>query len=131
LVWRDRLVWVAAAGTEIDMRQPVPLLLYPPPSITRVQVLRAMEQAGLPWRIACTSGSLTGLRAAALAGLGVLALARGLIPPGLVELRGGELPPTGEAEFALRARDRVLRAPAKQLGEAILACRERLRRAED
>jgi DNA-binding transcriptional LysR family regulator len=131
LVWRDRLVWVAAPGTEIDMRQPVPLILYPPPSITRVQVLRAMEQAGLPWRIACTSGSLTGLRAAALAGLGVLALARGLMPPGLVELRDGGLPPLGEAEFVLRARDRVVRAPAKQLAEAILAYRERLRRPED
>jgi DNA-binding transcriptional LysR family regulator len=130
LVWRDRLVWVAAPGMEINVPQPTPLIMYPPPSISRVQVLRTMEQAGLAWRIACTSGSLTGLRAAALAGLGVLALARGLIPPGLQELRSGGLPTLGEVEFVLRARDRVLRPPAKQLGEAILAYRERLRQGD-
>jgi DNA-binding transcriptional LysR family regulator len=130
LVWRDRLVWVAAPETEVDVRQPVPLITYPAPSISRAQVLRAMEQAGLAWRIACTSGSLTGLRAAALAGLGVLALARGLIPLGLQEVHVATLPPLGEVEFVLRARDRLLRTPAKQLAEAILAYRERLRRGD-
>jgi DNA-binding transcriptional LysR family regulator len=130
LVWRDRLVWVAAPETEVDGRQPVPLIMYPPPSISRAQVLRALEQAGLAWRIACTSGSLTGLRAAALAGLGTLALARGLIPSGLQEVHVATLPALGEVEFMLRARDRVLRAPVKQLAEAILAYRERLRRGD-
>jgi DNA-binding transcriptional LysR family regulator len=33
LVWRDRLVWIAAPGTHVE--QPVPLILYNPPSITR------------------------------------------------------------------------------------------------
>jgi DNA-binding transcriptional LysR family regulator len=121
LLWRDRLVWVAAPGTEIDARQPLPLIMYPPPSITRAQVLRAMELTGRPWRIACTSGSLTGLRAAALAGLGVLALARGLIPPGLEELRAATLPRLGEVEFVLRGGGRELRPPARQLSDAILA----------
>ncbi len=82
LVWRDRLVWVGAPGVAADPQQPVPLILYPPPSITRDHMLRTLEHAGRSWRIACTSGSLTGLRAAALAGLGVLVLARGLIPAG-------------------------------------------------
>ncbi|HME23386.1 MAG TPA: LysR family transcriptional regulator [Acetobacteraceae bacterium] len=86
LVWRDRLVWVGAPGTELDPRQPVPLILYPPPSITRARVLQALEDAGRPWRVACTSGSLTGLRAAALAGLGALALARGLTRLSLLTL---------------------------------------------
>jgi DNA-binding transcriptional LysR family regulator len=126
LVWRDRLVWVAAPGTELDPRQPVPLILYPPPSITRARVLRALERAGQPWLLSCTSGSLTGLRAAALAGLGVLALARSLIPHGLAELPATMLPALGEVEFVLRAAGRTLRPPARQLGDAILAYGERL-----
>lgn len=126
LVWRDRLVWVGAPGTSVDPEQPIPLILYPPPSITREQVLRILEQARIAWRIACTSGSLTGLRAAALSGLGVLVLARGLIPEGLSELTADTLPDLGEVEFVLRAPHRTLRAPARQLSEAILAYGETL-----
>jgi DNA-binding transcriptional LysR family regulator len=131
LVWRDRLVWVGAPETEIDPAKPVPLILYPPPSIARAQVLRALERAGRPWQVACTSGSLTGLRAAALAGLGVLALARGLIPHGLAELPADLLPPLGEIEFVLRAAGGTLRPPARQLADAILAYGERLLERDD
>jgi DNA-binding transcriptional LysR family regulator len=103
------------------------LILYPPPSVTRERVLRTLEAAGRPWRIACTSGSLTGLRAAALAGLGVLAVAEGLIPPGLVALPpAAGLPELGHTEFALRAAARVPRPPALQLADAVLAYGERL-----
>lgn len=126
LVWRDRLVWVAAPDFQLEARQPVPLILYPPPSITRVAVLHVMEEAAEPWRIACTSGSLTGLRAAALAGLGVLAVARTLIPPGLRELRDAHLPALGDVEFVLRTQGRALRPPARELRDAILAYRDRL-----
>lgn len=129
LVWRDRLVWVGAPGAAVDPQQPVPLILFPPPSITRDQMLRSLEHAGRSWRIACTSGSLTGLRAAALAGLGVLALARGLIPAGLAELAEADaLPVLGEAEFVLRAAGQTLRPPARRLRDAILAYGEGLLR---
>lgn len=122
LVWRDRLAWVGAPGVAVDAAQPVPLITYPPPSITRDHVLPALEQAGRAWRIACTSGSLTGLRAAALAELGVLVLARGLIPAGLAELPvSAALPPLGEIEFVLRFGARAPAAPARQLAEAIAA----------
>ena len=68
--------------------------------------------------------SLTGLRAAEL---GVLVLARGLIPPGLAELAvPNELPALGEIEFVLGAAGSTLRSPALQLSDAILAHGERL-----
>jgi DNA-binding transcriptional LysR family regulator len=127
LVWRDPLVWAGAPGAAVDPGLPVPLILYPPPSVTRDHVLTALERAGRAWRIACTSGSLTGLRAAALADLGVLALARGLIPSGLAELAPDpDLPSLGETEFVLRAAGLTLRPPALQLAEAILAHGARL-----
>jgi DNA-binding transcriptional LysR family regulator len=131
VVWRDPLIWAAVGGLRVDPGQPLPLILYPPPSVTRDRILRTLEAAGRTWRIACTSGSLTGLRAAALAELGVLAVARGLLPPGLVPLPAAAgLPDLGHTEFALRAAARVLRPPALQLADAIWAYGERLLRPD-
>ena len=61
LVWRDRLAWVTGDLRRLDPSTPVPLILYSPPSITREIALAALERCGRPWRIVCTSGSLSGL----------------------------------------------------------------------
>jgi DNA-binding transcriptional LysR family regulator len=122
LVWRDRLVWVTGDGRRLDPSAPVPLILYSPPSITREIALAALERSGRPWRIACTSGSLSGLRAAALAGLGVTVVSEGLIPIGLAELPSGHgLPDLGTVEFVLLGAGRTLHGPAAELADAILA----------
>ncbi|HEX3939758.1 MAG TPA: LysR substrate-binding domain-containing protein [Xanthobacteraceae bacterium] len=122
VVWRDRLVWVAGDGRRLDPSMPVPLILYSPPSIMREIALAALERSGRAWRIACTSGSLSGLRAAALAGLGVTVVPEGLIPAGLVELPSGHgLPDLGSVEFVLLGAGKTLRGPAAELADAILA----------
>jgi DNA-binding transcriptional LysR family regulator len=64
LVRADRLVWIGAERLRLDPDRPVPLIVYPPPGITRALALEALERQGRPWRIACTSGSLNGLIAA-------------------------------------------------------------------
>ena len=113
----------AAAG------QPVPLILFAPPSITRSVALEALERAGRTWRIVCTSGSLSGLRAAALAGLGVTLHAQGLIPDGLSEVPGtARLPPAGDVEFVVQTARVGMRGPAAELAEAILTNGDRLQR---
>ncbi|GES28981.1 LysR substrate-binding domain-containing protein [Streptomyces angustmyceticus] len=129
LVWRDRLVWVGAQRLRLDPRRPVPLVVYPPPALTRARALETLERAGREWRITCTSGSLNGLIAATRAGLGVMAHTRGMIPPGLVRIssRAG-LPELGGVEFVLlhgRA-ERAARGPAEALADAILAGGDRL-----
>src|SRR6201999_2510709 len=88
-VWRDRLAWVSGEVFQLDPATPAPLILYSPPSITREIALAALERSGRPWRIVCASRSLNGLRAAALAGLGVTVVAESLIPEGLAELADG------------------------------------------
>jgi DNA-binding transcriptional LysR family regulator len=129
LVWRDRMIWIAAEGVRIDPERPVPLILFPPPAVTRARALDVLERHGRPWRIACTSGSLSGLVAAARAGLGVMAHTRGLVPPGLVPVpdRAG-LPELGTVDFVLlhgRRRDASQEA-ADALASAILAGGDRL-----
>jgi DNA-binding transcriptional LysR family regulator len=129
LIWRDRLVWVSADTAAFDPTAPTPLILYPPPSITREIALAALEHCGRAWRIVCTSSSLSGLRAAALAGLGVTVVAAGLIPPGLAEIPGGHgLPDLGAVEFVLHGAGRVIHGPAAKLADAILASGIRLQR---
>ncbi|MEW2551111.1 LysR substrate-binding domain-containing protein [Streptomyces zhihengii] len=129
VVWRDRMVWIAAEGVRIDPERPVPLILFPRPAVTRARALEVLEREGRAWRMACTSGSLSGLVAAARAGLGVMAHTRGLIPPGLVPVpeRAG-LPDLGTVDFVLL---RGSRRPAAQeaaaaLARALLAAGDRL-----
>ncbi|RFU85785.1 LysR family transcriptional regulator [Streptomyces triticagri] len=130
VVWRDELVWIGAAGLRLDPARPVPLIVYPPPGITRARALDVLERDGRSWHIACTSGSLNGLLAAARAGLGVMAHTRGLVPPGLERIRSG-LPELGDVDFVLLygrgGRDRAGDA-ARALARSILAGGDRLHR---
>jgi DNA-binding transcriptional LysR family regulator len=122
VVWRDRLAWVSGDLARLDPSTPVPLILYSPPSITRDIALAALERCGRAWRIVCASGSLSGLRAAALAGLGVAIFPADLIPPGLAEIPSGHgLPDPGTVEFVLLGTGRTFSGPAAELAEAILA----------
>jgi DNA-binding transcriptional LysR family regulator len=133
LVWRDKLVWIGSEGLRIDPERPVPLIVYPPPAITRARALEAMEREGRAWRVACTSGSLSGLIAAARAGLGVMAHAQGLIPPGLARVAAGRagLPELGDVDFVLlHGRRRPAAQDAAQaLAGAILTGGDRLHRS--
>ncbi|MCB8879567.1 LysR family transcriptional regulator [Acidisoma cellulosilytica] len=104
VVWRERLVWLGQNGIRPDPHAPLPLLLYPSPSITRGRALTALEAAGRSWRIACTSGSLNGLYAAAEAGLGLIPHSGRLRPTGLAVLSPSPtlvLPDLGEIEFVV------------------------------
>ena len=127
LVWRDRLVWLGGAETRIEPGAPLPLILYTPPSITRSVALEALERAGQPWRIVCASGSLSGLRAAALAGLGVTVHARGVMPERLIEMSAAyRLPELGEVEFVVQGGTRDRRGPSAALADALLASGDQL-----
>ncbi|HET9380432.1 MAG TPA: LysR substrate-binding domain-containing protein [Streptomyces sp.] len=128
-VWQDRLVWIGARRLRLDPERPVPLIVYPPPGITRALALEALQRQGREWRIACTSGSLNGLIAAARAGLGVMAHSRGLIPPGLARVpeRAG-LPELGPVDFVLvhGRRHTTAQDAADALAAKILAGGDRL-----
>lgn len=121
-LWTEPLVWAGPAGAGTTWDGPVPLIVYPPPSIARARALDALRRNGNQWQIVCTSGSLNGLRAATLAGLGVTVFARSLIPGGLAELPPGHgLPDPGDVEFILTARRPAMQGPVLALSEAIRA----------
>ncbi|WP_211261579.1 LysR family transcriptional regulator [Pseudonocardia acaciae] len=120
-VWSDRFVWVA--GPELPplgRADRVPLVGYPAPSLSRDAAVTALEAAGRPWRMVCSSKSLNGVQAAALAGLGVFAHAESLIPPGLaVAPSSAGLPPLPGFDFMLSGGRAGLHGPAAALAHSI------------
>ena len=102
LVWRERLVWAAADGFELVPGAGVPLALFRDSTVSRVAALEALRRTETPWQIVYTSPSLSGVRAAALAGLAVAALPQSALCPGLRVLQEGDgLPLLPELEFVV------------------------------
>lgn len=98
----EPLVWMAGAGFVFDPNQPIPLCLWPPGCLFRDRIIAALDAAGLPWRVAYTSPSLTGVRAAVAAGIGISAMMASSIESGLkvVDRRIMRLPKLGDVALA-------------------------------
>lgn len=48
LVWQDALVWIGAPELRLDPDRPVPLVVFPPPGITRARALEVLEEQAVP-----------------------------------------------------------------------------------
>lgn len=121
MVRRDRLVWVALDGFEVDPEQPLPLVTYHAPSFGRAAAIDALDGAHRPWRITCNTRQVNGILAAVRAGLGVCVLAQSRVPPDLRVLSGRfGLPTLPDVEMALVANPRSASDPVEALSKAIL-----------
>ena len=124
LIWRDRIAWVGRSQEwcrDMVRGGSLPLITYPPPSLTRTVVLDTLSRADIGWRLACTSDSLSGLVAATQAGLGIMVISESLVPPGLAALPPDVLPDLGTLDFILLRHPRGSRAPVAELAAAILS----------
>ncbi|WP_265449206.1 LysR substrate-binding domain-containing protein, partial [Aeromonas salmonicida] len=69
------LQWIAHPNWDpaplLARGEPLPLVLFDAPCLMRSRALKALDDAGIPWRIAFTSQSLGGIWAALQAGLGI------------------------------------------------------------
>lgn len=100
--WREPVAWIGRPGYWLDPDTPLPLLVYPPPSVTRARAFETLDAARRSWRIAFTSGSLSALSAAARAGIGLMPHSVRLAPPGLaVTAPGPGLPRLPDMEFVI------------------------------
>ena len=70
-VKRLPMVWIGARGFAAKRGAELPLALFDQPCMFRQPGIEALERARHPWRLAFTSPSLSGLWAAASAGLGI------------------------------------------------------------
>jgi len=120
LVYREPLVWLARDPEHVLSGGPLPLIAFPPPSVTRSIALEALGRSQIAWRIVCTCGSLSGLTAAARAGMGVLVQPRSMAPSGLKEIGKGRLPVLEDGEFVLVPRKGADQALVSALSDDIL-----------
>lgn len=121
LVRRERLVWVAHKSLQIDPDQPVPLIVYQAPSLSRTAAIEALERDGRTWRITCNVREISGVVAALRAGIGISVLPQNMIPSDLVPVTAAfELPILGEVDFALLANPGAAPEPVEALVTAIL-----------
>ena len=123
LVKRDRLVWVGTASTRLDMSKPLPLAVYPNPSLSRSAMENALQRANITYRPACVCRGVNGLIGAVAAGIGISALASSLVPVQLSPLGPQHrLPELGYLDLVLLTNPRTEGHPAaKALAAAVLA----------
>jgi DNA-binding transcriptional LysR family regulator len=121
LVWREPLVWAAAAEFDVSGHDPLPLIVFPRGCIYRDLALRTLEGLGRKWWLAFISPSLTGLQAALLAGLGVTVLAKSALPHGHRILRPEEgFPDLSVTDLTLHYADGGPSKAATLLSEHII-----------
>src|ERR1700741_1888241 len=113
LVWREPLVWVAAETFDLVPGAALPLALYCEKSVSREAALAALQDGELTWEIVYTSPSLTGVRAAALAGVAITPLPASAVIAGLriLDSEAG-LPRLPDLEFAIYEKPRPNKAAA-------------------
>jgi len=115
LVKRDRMVWVGTPSTKLDLTVPLPLplVVYPVPSISRTEMRRALQRAGLPFRSACLCRGVNGLIGAVAAGIGISAMAASLVPAQLATLGAHHrLPELGTIDLVMLTNPRTDQRPA-------------------
>jgi DNA-binding transcriptional LysR family regulator len=96
-LWRGPLRWVTSDRYAPQRQNPLPVALAHQDCSWRGAAVRALERAGLPYRIAYTSATQTGTIAPVMAGLAVTVSTISWMPEGLRTLRPDEgLPPLPE-----------------------------------
>lgn len=83
VIWREPLVWLAAADHPADPALPARLVVLPPPCTYRELMVAALDSVRREWEIACTASSLMGVQAAVAGGLGVTVLGRSFVQEGM------------------------------------------------
>lgn len=85
-VYQESFSWFAAAGWEPRAGEPLPLATQGETCRVRIEVVRALDRAGIAWREVFVGKGAAILGAAAAAGLAVAVLARRAAPPGTIDV---------------------------------------------
>ncbi|MGP3593243.1 transcriptional regulator LrhA [Vagococcus sp. WN89Y] len=94
--------WYCSAEYVLQKGEAVPLVLLDEPSAFRDMVIEALNKAGIPWRMAYVASTLSAVKAAVKAGLGVTARPVEMMSPDLRVLgRTDGLPLLPDTEYLL------------------------------
>lgn len=81
--WEERPIWASALDGEIHKRRPIPLATHPEGCEYRSRMTSALRAIGREWQVVYTNPAISDLQWAVSAGLGVTALTRKTLQPGM------------------------------------------------
>ncbi|HEX5338695.1 MAG TPA: LysR substrate-binding domain-containing protein [Gallionella sp.] len=116
------MCWIGPAADKMPCLaegEPVPLVVFDAPCLMRSAATTALDRAGIPWRIAFTSSSLSGIWAAVGAGLGVTVRTSAGLPESLRILDG--LPPLPNVGLVLHRAEAEPAQVVQRLAEIVRA----------
>jgi len=115
------MAWIGGRERSWAEGEPVPLAVFEPPCVFRQPATAALDAAGIPWRVAFSSPSLSALWAAVDAGLGIT-VRTGISRPDHLRVLDSQdgLPPLPSIDLSLHAAGRALPPAAMRLKEILL-----------
>ncbi len=123
VVRQEPLVWMAHRDFQLPDDGLIPLVGYPQASITTTLAVGALSAVGLPWRMSCTSETLSGVWCGLQAALGISAQAAFLLEAPPCELvrcpTSFGLPPLQMVDFVLLGRSAHLHGPVAEVATLI------------
>jgi DNA-binding transcriptional LysR family regulator len=100
--WTERPIWAAAEHTKLDLTSSIPLAAHPEGCAYRARMIQALDSVNMRWRVAYTGAGISGLQNAVIHGLGVSALTRYTMLPGMRALDEKDgFPPLAEIQVGL------------------------------
>jgi DNA-binding transcriptional LysR family regulator len=113
-------VWIAQRNFRWAKGQALPLVLFEAPCSFRALIFDALAEAGIPWQVVFTTPSLSGLRAAVAAGLGVTARTKASLGDELaLANRSLGLPKLSELEIGFYGAAPALPEPVQLLRDLV------------
>ncbi len=104
----ETMIWAGSPQHLVHEQRPLPLAVFETDCYWRRCALAALDQAGIPYRIAYASASYTGLIAATGAGLAITVLVPSVLPPNLRRLgQEAGLPTLADSSVLLRRNPRA------------------------
>ncbi|QTL03960.1 LysR family transcriptional regulator [Aquabacter sp. L1I39] len=99
-LWQEQLVWLGHRTLQLKPSDPVPLVSYIKPSLTRALAEEALTSSGRAWTDMGECSNLLGILAAARCGLGVMAIGQSFKKTVLEEIPPeAGLPPLGKLTY--------------------------------
>lgn len=100
--WIERPIWTAAEDLPVAPDDGLRIAAHPDGCSYRARMIRALDAARIRWRISYTSPGISGLQNAVLNGLGITALTRYTLLPGMRVLDAADgLPPLEDIRVGL------------------------------
>ncbi|KZK77584.1 HTH-type transcriptional regulator CysL [Pseudovibrio sp. Ad46] len=86
LIANEKFGWFASQDWQPRANEPLPVATMPEPCGVRIMAGHLLDQADIPWREVFIGGGVTAVSAAVMAGLGVAALTRRMLPIGAIDV---------------------------------------------